>query len=343
MRARGHTVDDDHNRGEDPGHDHDHSHEHGHSHRTGAATRYWREPKPVAVTVVVFLVLLLLNYPRRSPMVLKRHTNDFDDIPLVLWHDGSLPPIKQNSKVRLRRMGDTMEPTCQYANITISGAPIEEVSRVHATYCSTPECLWSMYLMFSNARVKFLVSEDLFLSISTNKDFGQIANIAAVDAVRLDDFIDQRVLQGIQSVALVKPLVTCKRYPLASAYPAKILDCKKPGDRSCDRECGTPKYFYRSDLLACISVSPCNLLTTAACLDTGIHTRCERDCQDIFALSIRTESTRNSTVTISLVTLFLLGLVLGLLFAKLYWVDPLLDTNERLQTRLGNLDMVSGG
>jgi len=318
-------------------------HHHGHSHRTGVATRYWREPKPLAVTVVIFFILLwssglgrgsnklagneaLLN---KGVVTLPERTR------LVVWHDGgtNIDPI---DGVYARSFEGDLFTSCEAINQTATNKVSKlELANVKLTYCSTLECLWVFSQLLQHVKgVQHVVSSSLAKQLyggdrsgdewtkGTIEDNGSFARLVEQEA--------RRALSLTTDVS-GQTEIPCRQFPYVQTKPMGITECSHPSDRQCDAKCPLNHSFYRSDIRMCVTGSVCSMLTTKACLDSEIYSSCKRDCATLFFREVRIEGTRDTTVAICLVTLNLLGFVLGLLFAKLYWVDPLLDENERLK------------
>jgi hypothetical protein len=92
-----------------------------------------------------------------------------------------------------------------------------------------------------------------------------------------------------------------------------------------------PGQRFRADLKLCLLFQDsCSVLTAKTCLQQQKE-ECALDCTARFEKEMRADAVHKQTVNTSLVTLFFLGCVLGLLFAKMYWVDPLLDLTDKLQ------------
>ena len=323
----------------DHGHDHEHGHfhQHGHSHRTGAATRYWREPKPLVITTLVFVLMVFFVYlkpisyaengliPNSQKKAIPRGTR------LVLWQDGSVN-LENKEDLFVRIFEAPIEPSCEFRNQTLNEQiTTEELERVHFTYCTSLECVWTLAHM-APKKTTHLVTAELKLKLDRYPQF-KIIETHLVNDGEVDQLVsDELARSNLQLLDLPAEGVQCKRYPLANAYPVSPMSsCKTPGDRSCDSQCSSSGWFYRSDLASCVNSSPCTLVSASACSDETLYSRCRQECNELFLAPIRKEATRNKTVAISLLTLFLLGFILGLLFAKLFWVDPLLTENERLK------------
>lgn len=326
---------------------HSHSNHHGHSHRSGAATRYWRDPKAIAVTIVVFLILFFSFGFGRTDNVENSHTTQQTDISLaillpqqtklVVWHDGTQSSrLDSIDGVFVRSFENNILTSCEFINRMKKAISPEERAAVKFTYCSTMDCVWMLAQLALRPDVIHVVTADLRKRIEKSdatltKTLGHIkldnGDLADLVASELKHSANAAVFSRMSTIDDV-----CHRFPFTEAKPIMLGKCTKPGDRTCDSQCpGVENWFYRADLRSCVSGSACSMLTSAACLDDRLKALCKSDCEQLFFKEMRIESTRDTTVAICLITLFLLGFVLGLLFAKLYWVDPLLDENERLK------------
>jgi len=246
---------------------------------------------------------------------------------LVVWHDGSINIPKNLDGIFVRDFSSSIETSCEFQDRTMLKVYSDEVEKVKYTFCSTVECVWALSRILSTETVHFSPA-------SSKRKVEEAADLELVVAIKDErDFLDllKRDSSRMEtfSAGRRKDPTTCLRFSASSQFMS-VQSCYKPGDRSCDDTC--PRgWAYRADLRACVQGGPCSLLSSVACFDDHLFQRCKADCENAFHKEIRKHLTSRNTVTISLVTLFLLGCVLGLLFAKLYWVDPLLDENERLK------------
>jgi len=111
---------------------------------------------------------------------------------------------------------------------------------------------------------------------------------------------------------------------------AKCADLR-PGDRGCDDICPLGYSAYRSDLGGCVSGSACSLVTLTSCMDSTLSSACSTECLTVaFGRSVLVERVVRSTLMLSNITLFLLGGLAGLIFAKVIWLSPLLDKYDAL-------------
>src|SRR5687767_14480639 len=154
MHSHNLNVNDDSDHEDD--HGHSHSHQHGHSHRSGAATRYWREPKPLAFTILFFFVLLAFSYLRSPFISLNPSLRDATlkavmprGTRLVFWHDGSIRLNDKTDGLFVRVFENPIEPSCEFRNRTLKSLTVDELARVRFTYCTTMECLWTLAHMSS--------------------------------------------------------------------------------------------------------------------------------------------------------------------------------------------------
>ena len=118
----------------------------------------------------------------------------------------------------------------------------------------------------------------------------------------------------------------------SSSFTPNQKQCVLPSDRSCDSQCGQDGHQFRSDLGGCIENvgTSCSFPSFYACsFDQTYFSQCEADCNVVFGRELKFEAVKKSTVSISAVTLFGLGLTLGLLFARISWVNPLLEKYEK--------------
>lgn len=320
---------------------------HGHSHRTGAATRYWRDPKAISITVLIFVVLLFLNFAFNSEKHQEVKENFLpDDVKIVIWSEG---PFETKVEGAFVRVFPNIETSCEFRNQTIKNLYSDEFDKPIFTKCQTLECVWTLNeLLIGIENVFHFVDAKspsdvrMFPYSSNRKIYHTDADIATIarNAVKKMTEDPNTLLIRNKSLKIADKLTLsnmerafpCKRFPSSAAFPRNPQNCKNPGDRSCDKNC-LGNWYFRGDLQQCVSGSPCSSLTAYACVDNELFSKCKQDCLELFEIDIRKEKTRDQTVAIALLTLFGLGFVLGLLFAKLYWVDPLLTVNEYLKNQ----------
>ena len=307
--------------------DHHHSssddEDHGHSHRSGEATRYWREPKPLAMTLALFLLLLLFSSLSLSSPNVKPSLGSLSTLTTaVVWHESeSIQPLGPD--VFTRHLAE-LDTSCTFRNRTLESLLIGELGMLGLVVCDSIECLWALDL---------LLPKDIPFAFTAPKPATSV--LPSMEGRRV-----HWTPTGFKS--LISPL-----RPMGPGVEVNTrcgggggLGFLQSGSivpfvpETVCPSCCPLGFVPRMDLKVCIKKElRCSLLTTEACGDDGSRQSswCELDCQAMFGKELRAQVVWGQTLTTALVTLFLLGLVLGLLFAKLYWVDPLLDIKETLQ------------
>lgn len=327
------------------------SHEsHGHSHRSGAATRYWREPKPIAITLFVFLVLLFISVssaPTSSSLskALAPRINEKSlpvGIEYVVWHDMHVAPQKQQPHAFFRHL-EELDTSCEYRKRLNDTLYQNETPMLRYVACSTMECLWTVNLLLLirnrgqpvHRNIELIIHNDLRTEATMRRIFVSNTQWKPLSTAWSEMFKSENYVAAalqprlFERSSIADPTndpLSCKLvYPYPEYFPSTEQVC-------------TTQYVHREDMKLCFKKEhQCSMLTAKACapivasLQQGGTLQCGLDCWVRFQKEVHSNEVMHHTMVLCLITLFLLGCVLGLLFAKLYWVDPLLDTNERLQ------------
>jgi hypothetical protein len=290
-------------------------------------------------TLVAFLVICFCHYHKSQSHVMRVSGSDdavgvrvVTDRELIL-HEMPEVGVVEIPDAELKRI----DPSCESTQKVARKLNDMQSNNGIIWYCQVElECIRLIENLNPRDQIHLLI--DAQLAKEYVKKFGEFTT--KVETVRSKEdgvrFIEQIMKNNQETkgdgMPPVRFSVECgKRFAASVVPPLKISSCSYPSDRTCDENCPLDHPFYRADLRSCVDSSICWSLTLQACLDEALFRTCKADCQSLFELDMRKESTRIRTIFISLITLFLLGAVLGLLFAKLYWVDPLLDANEKLQ------------
>lgn len=319
----------------------DHHHEHGHSHRTGPAARYWRDPKAVLTTVLVFFLLFFLDRSRafsrsRSSLGTSGHRMMPRGVDVVVWSEVE---VVWGEGVEVRTL-ERVETSCEWRRRLKETASEEELRSLKLVVCETVECV-AVFARFLPQGAVLAANADVMREVGKEQKLAE-RRLVQVRYWGNRDALDE-ILQFVKSVRTVYATfdLACdfgvpeSLFIPVVATEVTTITCRYSGDRSCDTMLCLPNTFYRSDLHGCVSGGgPCALINPTACLDNDLFNHCKADCVRLFDIQLRKERVRDTTVAICLLTLFLLGTVLGLLFAKLYWVDPLLVENEILKFQI---------
>jgi len=299
-------------------HGHDHAHEHGHSHRAGAATQYWRDPRANAVTVVLFLAMVLWVVSRPSPVSDGQAQLAKDRGAVVAWID--------------------LKHFAVPASVVDVGMPVRAVALPSpSAWCSaTPDLVAcgtaSCVAAFASRADVVLVVESAaaaeFASVNATVRLSGAAVKGKVDWARELKRAADRSSRPAFARELCAPSGAFARFARVAASP-ECADVR-PGDARCDAAlCPEGFAAYRSDLGGCVTDGACSLPTFSSCLDADYSHTCALECAAAsFGKHVAVERLVRATMAVANGTLFFLGGLLALIFARVNWVNPLLAKYE---------------
>ncbi|KAH9258013.1 hypothetical protein BASA81_003576 [Batrachochytrium salamandrivorans] len=268
-------------------HHHHHAHgDHGHSHRSGAAARYWREPKPVAVTVMCFLGLLVFTWMRSSSPLITGSKGSIEvpgRPPFAVWQQ---QPGEETGFVRDLAGVDT---SCEFRSQLAASLYRNELDLLRYVSCFTIECVWAMdVLLFDHPDIPFVVPPQLLLSSKllsiARPVHSQANNLAPFSGARRESF----------------PEINCQ-----AAFPLPVPTLSPP---SAATSCDDSTHVFRPDLKLCLPVQlQCEMLTAKACTLPLFRAHCQADCEYKFAKELHADLVLHQTMVLCLITLFMLG------------------------------------
>lgn len=262
-----------------------------------------------------FLGLLVFTWMRTSSPALAASSNASTELSgqfqFAVWQEQSQSSPSGEEPGGFVRDLAGVDTSCEFRSQLAASLYKNELGLLRYVSCATLECVWAMdVLLVDHSDVPFVVppqvlqsSKQLFIVRAMHS---QASSLAPFSGAQRESF----------------PQANCQAaFPLAPVFAA-----------FCD-EAAITTHVLRPDLKRCLPVPmQCELLTAKACTLPRFGAHCRADCEHKFAKELHADLVLHQTMVLCLVTLFMLGLVLGLLFAKLYWVDPLLDENDKLKS-----------